>query len=91
MRTLSASLQLSLAALGLFTGCSSPQAVADKGEDVVVIHGLGRTPASMKLLVSRIEDAGFSVTNFGYPSTSEPIEALTAAISSSAWKVFTPK
>ncbi|MCH2105267.1 MAG: alpha/beta hydrolase [Planctomycetes bacterium] len=77
---MSSSLRLSLAALGLLAGCCSPPAVPDKAESVVVIHGLGRTPASMKLLVSRIEGSGYSVTNFGYPSTSEPIEALTALL-----------
>ena len=30
----------------------------------------------MAILVSRLENAGFRVVNFGYPSRSEPIEAL---------------
>ena len=49
-------LQVSCALLWLLPGCSSPQTVPDKGESVFVVHGLGRTPASMRVLVSRIED-----------------------------------
>jgi len=40
------------------------------------VHGLGRTPVSMTILESRLESAGFRVVSFGYPSTSEPMEAL---------------
>jgi len=46
------------------------------------VHGLGRTPASMAILVSRLENAGFRVVNFGYPSRSEPIEALVERLDS---------
>lgn len=46
------------------------------------MHGLGRTPASMAILVSRLENAGFRVVNFGYPSRSEPIEALVERLDS---------
>lgn len=56
------------------SGCSSPP--PEGAESVIVVHGLGRTPASMTILVSRLEDAGFRVVNFGYPSTLEPMEAL---------------
>ena len=46
------------------------------------MHGLGRTSASMAILVSRLENAGFRVVNFGYPSRSEPIEALVERLDS---------
>jgi hypothetical protein len=46
------------------------------------VHGLGRTSASMAILVSRLENAGFRVVNFGYPSRSEPIEALVERLES---------
>lgn len=45
-------------------------------DTVVVIHGLGRTPASMAILSTRLEREGFRVVRFGYPSTSEPMEML---------------
>ena len=62
------------------TGCSSTPPT--DAETVIVVHGLGRTPASMAILVSRLENAGFRVINFGYPSRSEPIEALVERLES---------
>ncbi len=88
MRTKSSLLQLCAASLGLFAGCSSPQVIPDNGESVVVVHGLGRSPTSMKLLVSRIEDAGYSVMNFGYPSTTQPIEELSALLGAELGESF---
>ena len=62
------------AVLCALSGCSpSPP---DGAEPVIVVHGLGRTSASMTILVSRLKNAGFRVVSFGYPSTSEPMEAL---------------
>ena len=62
------------ALLLLLPGCWSPP--PDGAESVIVVHGLGRTPASMAILVSRLKSAGFRVVSFGYPSTSESMEAL---------------
>ncbi len=60
--------------LGSAAACSSPP--PDGAESVVVVHGLGRTQASMTILESRLRNSGFRVVSFGYPSTSEPMEAL---------------
>ena len=60
-----------LAALG---GCSS--APSAEAPPVIVVHGLGRTSASMVVLATRLERAGFRVIRFGYPSRSEPMEVL---------------
>ncbi len=65
---------LACALLWVPSGCSPPP--PDGAESVIVVHGLGRTPASMTILVSRLRNAGFHVVSFGYPSTSEPMEAL---------------
>ena len=62
------------ALLWILSGCSPPP--PDGAESVIVVHGLGRTPASMTILVSRLKNAGFRVVSFGYPSTSEPMKAL---------------
>ena len=78
MRTLSLFTALACA---LLPGCSAPLAVPEKGESVIFVHGLGRTSASMETLASRVEDAGYKVINFGYPSTSESIEQLTERLS----------
>ena len=64
--------------LGVLSGCSPPP--PSGAESVIVVHGLGRTPVSMAILVSRLESAGFRVVSFGYPSTSEPMEALVARL-----------
>jgi hypothetical protein len=60
------------------TACT-PEPPAD-AETVVLVHGLGRTPASMLVLETRLEGAGYRVVNFGYPSRSEPLEALTDSL-----------
>ena len=65
---------LTCALLWVPSGCSSPP--PDGAETIIVVHGLGRTSASMAILVSRLKLAGFRVVSFGYPSTSEPMEAL---------------
>lgn len=62
-----------LAALG---GCSSAPSESGEAPKVVVVHGLGRTSASMAVLATRLERAGFDVIRFGYPSRSEPMEVL---------------
>lgn len=62
-------------ALLALSGCSS-EPPPEGAESVIVLHGLRRTPASMAILVPRLEDAGYGVTSFGYASTSEPMEAL---------------
>ena len=65
-----------LAAAGLSAGMLNRSRAPDDAPPVVVAHGLGRTPASMTILANRLEQAGFRVVRFGYPSRSEPIETL---------------
>lgn len=45
-------------------------------ECVIVLHGMGRTKMSMSIMAGRLSKAGFHAVNFGYPSTSHPIEHL---------------
>ncbi len=47
------------------------------GDDVVVVHGLGRTYRSMKKLQRFLERQGYHVFNFNYPSTRHDIETLS--------------
>jgi pimeloyl-ACP methyl ester carboxylesterase len=47
---------------------------------VVLLHGLGRSHWSMTPLAGRLEDAGFLVTNLGYPSTELGPDALVAYV-----------
>lgn len=66
--------------LWILSGCAPPP--PDGAQTVVVVHGLGRTSASMTILSSRLRDAGFRVVSFGYPSTSEEMEALVDRLES---------
>jgi len=47
-----------------------------RGDCVVLLHGMARTAASMETLAGAIAEAGFQVSNIGYPSRSHPIEDL---------------
>jgi pimeloyl-ACP methyl ester carboxylesterase len=51
-----------------------------EAETVVLLHGLGRTDRSMRLLERRLSDAGFRVENFGYASLDEEPETLVAQL-----------
>lgn len=43
---------------------------------VVLLHGLGRTEASLVVMEEMLESAGFRLVNLGYPSTETTIEGL---------------
>ena len=60
----------------LVSGILSRSPAPDDAPPVIVAHGLGRTTASMAILANRLEQAGFRVIQFGYPSRTEPLEAL---------------
>jgi triacylglycerol lipase len=45
---------------------------------VVLLHGLARTPGSMKPMGSALADSGYHVVNLGYPSRKKKIEELAA-------------
>jgi len=62
-------------ALAAALSACTPEAPPD-AETVILVHGLGRTPASMLVLEARLKGAGYRVESFGYPSRSDPIENL---------------
>lgn len=66
-------------AVGVLLTVCTPTPPTD-AETVILVHGLGRTPASMAVLSSRLKGAGFRVVNFGYPSTSAEIEVLVDSL-----------
>jgi hypothetical protein len=71
-------------------GCTpEPPATADR---IVLVHGLGRTSTSMTVLRSRLQGAGYRVLSFGYPSRSEPMEALVDRLADSVrvWRAGDP-
>ena len=47
---------------------------------VVVLHGMGRTKLSMSRLATRLEQQGYDVLNFSYPSTRSSVAGSTALL-----------
>ncbi len=50
--------------------------VSAAGDIVVLLHGLGRSPLSMRRLAAALERDGYEVRNLGYSSTRGELEAL---------------
>ncbi|SMH35575.1 Triacylglycerol esterase/lipase EstA, alpha/beta hydrolase fold [Maritimibacter sp. HL-12] len=51
-------------------------AQAREGECVVLLHGLARTAASMRVMEEALVQLGYEVVNEGYPSTEATVEEL---------------
>ncbi len=47
-------------------------------ECVVLLHGMARSEKSMAKMADRLAEEGYQVVNYGYPSTSFPIEHLAS-------------
>jgi pimeloyl-ACP methyl ester carboxylesterase len=45
-------------------------------DTVVLLHGLGRTPRSMRGMARRLDREGYRTVNMGYPSREKPFEEL---------------
>jgi triacylglycerol lipase len=66
----------------LWVGVSAPAAAEPVPqreavtEDVVLLHGLGRSSRAMRSLETRLAQAGYAVHNLSYPSTELPPEEL---------------
>ena len=45
-------------------------------EKILLLHGMGRTRASMRRAALRLEELGWSTRRIGYPSLTRPIERL---------------
>jgi pimeloyl-ACP methyl ester carboxylesterase len=54
--------------------------MASQKGGVVLLHGLGRTSGSMRLIGMRIEQAGFQVEFIRYPSTRHPLDTIAAIL-----------
>ncbi|SMY05935.1 alpha/beta fold hydrolase [Flavimaricola marinus] len=53
-----------------------PVTVSDRGECVVLLHGLARSEYSLAPMAEYLELQGYYTVNTGYPSTQETIETL---------------
>ena len=65
-----------LLVLALGQGVPAQVAPPPETATVVLLHGLGRTPGSMKPMEEALEANGYRVVNVGYPSREQAIEAL---------------
>jgi pimeloyl-ACP methyl ester carboxylesterase len=61
-------------------GSATAEEMRAETDTVVLLHGMGRTPLSMKRLGGRLGKQGFRVVNFGYPSTRQPVETHAAGL-----------
>lgn len=60
----------------VFDGVGREQWSDVAGECVVLLHGLARSPASMRPMADALEAQGYRVANIDYPSREQPIEVL---------------
>lgn len=57
--------------------CTAPRSKpAGKGETVLLLPGLARTPRSMSRMQRALEAEGYAVQTLKYPSTRQPVEVL---------------
>lgn len=49
-------------------------------EVVILLHGLSRSPSSLRVMQEVLVQAGYGVLNHGYPSTAEPIAQLVERV-----------
>lgn len=57
-----------------------PRAINGSGSCVVLLHGLWRSPLSMKAMQWGLEEAGYQVVNLNYPSAFYPVTQLTDTV-----------
>ena len=68
-----------LVAVGFLLGCGSSQddSGAEPTESVILLHGMGRTRASMAVLAWRFERAGYAAHNFPYNERAANLDELS--------------
>jgi alpha-beta hydrolase superfamily lysophospholipase len=67
-------------AIGATTTSRVPVEPVAPGQCVVVLHGMGRTRASMQEIAADLRHAGYAVVNVSYPARSQPIERLAPRV-----------
>lgn len=65
-----------LACAGVWAGMAGAPPAPTGAEQVVLLHGLGRTRASMWYLERSLESAGYRVHNIGYASLDEDLDEI---------------
>lgn len=67
---------MSIRALAFLLVMATSDLVAQTPDTVVLLHGLGRTSASMARIAHALRQEGYRVVNVSYPSRRQPIEWL---------------
>lgn len=67
---------VAVTAAGPASAQTPPAAAVVSGECVVLLHGLGRTEASLTVMEEVLGAAGYRVVNLGYPSTEATVGEL---------------
>ena len=57
-----------------------------EGDYVVLLHGMGRSPRSMRRMGKILKTHGYQVINEGYPSTEKPISELVGVLANTVDK-----
>jgi triacylglycerol lipase len=66
----------SLVFLGALMGCVQEHPATSQ-ETLVLLHGMGRTRASMWVLEKRLQKAGYATLNFPYTAATEPLNDIS--------------
>ncbi len=69
-----------LAALALCAAAPAALSAEGERETVVILHGMGRTRASMAVLAARFQAAGFETLSFPYGTAASTLEETSAAL-----------
>ena len=62
------------------TGCKQSDSPSPDKETVVLLHGMGRSRASLWILEQRLKRAGYLTLNFPYASKAEPLDTLSQTL-----------
>ncbi|MBU6339056.1 MAG: lipase [Rickettsiales bacterium] len=66
--------------LSVLSSKAGAEVLEQKGDYVIILHGIARSSKHMESLSHNLEKEGFQVINLNYPSTSHNIEELTDII-----------
>ncbi len=66
--------------LSILSSKADAEVLEQKGDYVIILHGIARSSKNMESLAQNLEREGFQVINLNYPSTSHNIEDLTNII-----------
>lgn len=74
---LAAFLIFPISAIAIGADESAPPSEEDAKETIVLLHGMGRSRASMLVMRSRFEDAGYEVLNFPYATATKTLDEIS--------------